>query len=216
MTFSQEELRLALQSGLPGESAHQQMTLRGRLPASDAEDLDPPPKQSAVMLITYPENQTWNLILIKRPDYEGVHSGQISFPGGKMEKSDADLLETAVREAREEVGIERHFMETIGKLSKIYIPPSHFMVHPFVATAASRPELAGDPREVQEILHVPITSFIGEDKVVQEKVYISQNKLSMNVPAFKVGNHVIWGATAMILSEFAGICEWIRKKRLEY
>jgi 8-oxo-dGTP pyrophosphatase MutT (NUDIX family) len=213
MTFSPEELRSALFSGLPGESAHKQMTLRGRVPAHEAENLDPPPRQSAVMLMLYPKDQSWNIILIKRPDYDGVHSGQIALPGGKQETFDENLLETALREAKEEVGISREALEPIGQLSKIYIPPSHFMVHPFVATLPSRPDLIGDTREVQEILHIPVTAFLGEDKVVMEKVFISQNKLSMNVPAFKVENHVIWGATAMILSEFAHVCEWIIKKR---
>lgn len=213
MTFSPEELRLALSSGLPGENAHRRMTLRGRISATEAEILDPPPTQSAVLLLLYPFEETWNIVLIKRPDYEGVHSGQIALPGGKQESSDEGLLQTALREAREEVGIATDEIQPIGNLSKIYIPPSHFMVHPYVAVCKNRPHLVGDVREVKEILHVPVHSFIGEDKIILEKIFIPRNNLFMKVPAYKVDSHIIWGATAMILSEFAFICEMITKKR---
>lgn len=87
MLFSTIDLRNALNNTLPGEAAHSKMTLKGRLPVIEAELLTPPPTPSAVMLIVYPEGVEWNIILIKRPDYQGVHSGQIAFPEAKWNYS---------------------------------------------------------------------------------------------------------------------------------
>lgn len=212
MLFSTIDLRNALNNPLPGEAAHSKMTLKGRLPVIEAELLNPPPTPSAVMIIVYPEGAEWNIILIKRPDYQGVHSGQIAFPGGKMELSDSDLLATALRESKEEIDISPDILEPLGKLSRIYIPPSHFMVHPFVTATSEKPNLRGDSREVEKILHVPVSSFFGESKITIEKVQVQPGNMTMKVPAFKVDEHIIWGATAMILSEFAAICQSLMKK----
>ena len=207
-----EEIRHSLAQDLPGERAHQLMNIRGRLPASDALHLDPPPRNSAVMLILFPENNKWNLVLIQRPDYDGVHSGQIAFPGGKAEPGDTDLLSTAMRESQEEIGINTDELIPVGSLSTVYIPPSNFLVHPFVSILPAKPNLIPDPREVQDIIYSPASQFIGDEKVQIYQVPMQQSGLIMKVPAYQLENHIVWGATAMILAEFMAVCGTILQK----
>ncbi|TSA27429.1 MAG: CoA pyrophosphatase [Bacteroidetes bacterium] len=158
-------------------------------------------KPSGVLLLIYPIEEEPCMVFIQRPDYGGVHSGQISLPGGKRERGDPDLLATALRESQEEVGIIREQIEILGRLSDLYIPPSRFLVSPFVGYCRYRPDFIKDPSEVKEIIEVKIRDLFSEEALQLLKHNVGLG-IRLKAPAFVVNGHVIWGATAMILSEF--------------
>jgi hypothetical protein len=146
-----------------------------------------------------------------RPRYPGVHSGQISLPGGKVEPTDQDLAETALRESKEEIGVNPENIRLLGNLTNLYIPPSNFMVTPFVGYQSVRPVFKPDPSEVAEIIEVSLDSFLDNSIIRQKRMKLALG-LTMKVPAYCIGSHVIWGATAMILSEFRVIIEEIKQE----
>lgn len=161
---------------------------------------NPNPKLSAVAAIVFPDKEEANLLLIERQTYDGAHSGQIGFPGGKMEMFDASLEDTARRETEEEVGISGHIPILIKELSQVYIPPSGYLVHPFLFLIDSLPELALDPREVQSIVKLPVRRLMEDQTLVEGNIPTSQGT-SIRTKYFEHSNKKIWGATAMMLAE---------------
>lgn len=157
-------------------------------------------KQAAVLLYCYPKGGQMHLSLIKRTEYEGVHSGQISFPGGKKEKSDRSLQHTAVRECNEELGTHINEKKQLISLTPLYIPPSNFLVTPFLAYESFYPKFSPDLREVAIHIEIPLFKIL-ELEIEQHRLETSLGK-EIQVPCFTYQNHFIWGATAMILSEF--------------
>ena len=158
------------------------------------------PKRAAVLIHFYPSyNGQLSLVLIERNKYPGVHSGQISFPGGKYEDKDKDLFATALREANEEVAIQKSTVEYIRTLSKIFIPPSNFMVTPFLSYSSFCPDLIPERSEVSEIIEFPLNDLL-EMRISLTRL-INSSKNSVEIPCFKYNQKIIWGATAMILSE---------------
>lgn len=151
-------------------------------------------------MLFHPKNGKANLVLTKRNTYPGVHSSQISFPGGKAEPEDADLTQTALRETFEEVGISPHEIEVIMAFTEIYIPPSNFLVQPFLGIANSEPEFKPDPKEVTAIIQLPLDTFLDDSILTSSEMQTSYAQ-SIMVPAFVFEGHIVWGATAMILSE---------------
>jgi 8-oxo-dGTP pyrophosphatase MutT (NUDIX family) len=146
-----------------------------------------------------------SLVVIRRNSYNGVHSGQISFPGGKYEEGDRDLVDTACREAKEELGIEHKEIIIAGLLTPLYVPPSNYIIYPVVATAKRKINFHPDPREVCGYKCVPLSRM---DPALARTVNIAfedkestENEAYLNVPAFVEGDYIIWGATAMIISE---------------
>ncbi|MCX6283043.1 MAG: CoA pyrophosphatase [Bacteroidetes bacterium] len=158
-------------------------------------------KPSGVLILLYPYKEDIYFVLMKRPDYTGVHSGQISLPGGKFENTDRDLIKTAVREAKEEVGIDPSAVNIMGILTPLYIPPSNYIVTPVIAWSDQRPKFKKEPREVDEIIEVSLADFL-DDKNVQTKRVKLFIGLSADFPCYYINRNIIWGATAMILSEF--------------
>lgn len=158
------------------------------------------PRQSAVMMLFYPKEDAAHLVLIKRNTYPGIHSAQISFPGGKAEPEDKDLAQTALRETCEEIGVASAEIDIVMPFTEIYIPPSNFLVYPFLGLAARAPTFNPDPKEVDAILEVSLTDFLDDSFIIATDMQTSYSE-SINVPAFKFGDHIVWGATAMILSE---------------
>jgi len=157
------------------------------------------PKTAAVMLIIYNKESTPNILLIKRQENLNYHPGQISFPGGTHEGTET-FAETALRETHEEVGINPETLTVAGNLHPVYIPPSDFLVHPFAAWHDSRPVFTPCREEVSDIIEVKIIDLYDPDSRGSET---RQNDGSeITVPYFKVNEHKVWGATAMILSEF--------------
>ena len=139
--------------------------------------------------------------MMLRPEYGGVHSGQVSFPGGRVEKSDTGLVQTALRESNEELGIPQEKVEILGNLTELFIIASNFTVLPVVGSLDFRPEFIPDEREVVEIIETPISNLL-DSKVIKERGFEVGAGYSINAPYFDINGHHVWGATAMMLSEF--------------
>lgn len=158
-------------------------------------------RKAGVMALFYPDNQGETyLILILRKTYKGVHSAQVGFPGGKYEIEDPDLKYTALRETYEEVGVSMEAMEVLRPLTPMYIPPSNFIVSPFLGTTLKTPVFIKQDEEVEDLIEVRLTDFLDDKNTTTVPVMTSLNKELM-VPAFILNEYVVWGATAMMLSE---------------
>lgn len=198
-----EQLTKRLREPLPGLNAHLKMASQSRLKWL-MEGMDwSKAKRSGVLILLYPDNGTIKTVLILRPDYEGMHGGQVSLPGGKREESDTDLVDTALRETQEELGIPSHSVHVIGTLSELYIPPSNFLVLPVVGFTPDRPSFKPDPVEVKEIIEVDIQQL--SDPYFRTTKEIRVKGFTLSAPCYIVNGATIWGATAMILSELAEI-----------
>ena len=158
------------------------------------------PKLAAVLMLLYPKNEITHLALIVRNSYPGVHSSQIGFPGGKVEMSDSNLEETALRETHEEVGISPDKIEIIKPFSQIYIPPSNFLVAPFMGISHQELNFIPDLDEVKRVLEFPLEAFLDENTITNVKMTTSY-ATDIEVPAFMVEKYVVWGATAMMMRE---------------
>ena len=159
------------------------------------------PKLAGVLALCYP-NKDWetSFLLILRKSYPGIHSNQISFPGGKMEDRDTDLLDTALREAKEEVGVQPSNVEIVKELSPLYIPPSNFRVSPFLGFAREPLSFVKQDSEVENLVEVPLSMLLNPDFEGTSQLSTSYSKM-MEVPVFNFQGYTVWGATAMVLSE---------------
>ena len=158
-------------------------------------------KNAGVLALFYPNtNQETCFVLILRKTYKGVHSAQIGFPGGKLETQDASIKAAALRETFEEIGVPIKNIKILRALSEVYIPPSNFYVHPFIGISTKTPLFVKQDDEVEAIIEVSLTHFFDDANVISEKVKTSYST-DVEVPAFKLNNHIVWGATAMMLSE---------------
>ena len=193
-----------------GEISHAKMSPPYRLElAKKMRQKAKSAKQAGVMALFYPntELQT-NLVLILRKTYKGVHSAQVGFPGGKFEEGDGSLMTTAVRETEEEVGVASTKVKIIKPMSPLYIPPSNFFVHPFVGVLDETPRFYKQEDEVEDIIEVALRDFMDESNVLKTKVPTSYN-IEVEVPAFNLNNHIVWGATAMMLSELKDLLKQV-------
>jgi 8-oxo-dGTP pyrophosphatase MutT (NUDIX family) len=181
---------------LPGISAHERMRPAYNKLLSEKQKL----KESAVLILLYPVNDIPHFVLMKRTVDNSPHSGQISLPGGKMESSDIDLFDTAIRETFEEIGIPEKEIGMIGQLTPVPIVLSGFRVNPFVGYIDYKPVWRINPREVDYLIEISLTELLNPSNVLDEKV--EHNKKTYNIPFFSLKNEKVWGATAMILSEF--------------
>lgn len=186
---------------LPGEEAHFKMAPMERIVNLKNIDLESKnPRIAAVMMLFYPKNGKTHLVLIVRNSYKGVHSAQIAFPGGKYEPEDETFDITALRETKEEIGIHPNAIEIVKSFTPLYIPPSNFMVHPFLGIAQEELIFIPDIHEVADIIELPLAVFLSDEIVVTTNLSTSYAK-NILVPAFKIEEHIVWGATAMMLSE---------------
>jgi len=158
------------------------------------------PKASAVVTLFYPKNKRTMILLIVRSKYPGVHSSQIAFPGGKKELGDKDLEDTALRELQEEVGISSEMVQLVKQWSELYIPPSNFLVTPFLGIATQLPIWKIQEEEVAQIIELDLDILLSES-IVEQVTMNTSYAHDIQVPAFVIEGHIIWGATAMILSE---------------
>lgn len=195
-----EHLYQQFQRELPGLSAHALMAPSKRPTAAQAK-VSANPKLSAVMVLFYPVDYKPHFCLMQRPTYEGTHSGQVSFPGGKMEPEDDSLKTTALRETFEEVGVEQDKIQVMGELTQVYIPPSNFLVSPFVGFLDERPTFVPDDYEVAEVLEVPVTTLLDDSIIKRGKIPVGSMGIKVNAPYFEIHQKIVWGATAVMLSE---------------
>jgi 8-oxo-dGTP pyrophosphatase MutT (NUDIX family) len=163
-------------------------------------------KKAAVIAALYEDDNKVRLILILRNTYNGVHSNQIGFPGGRVEDYDKTLFDTAIRETYEEIGVRVQKNELIRELHEIYIPPSNFNVYPFLVILNHPPSFVKDDKEVKEVITIDLESLLN-CKITQIQIPIPAKLNELNiqndveVPAFKLAGYNVWGATAMMLSE---------------
>jgi len=161
------------------------------------------PRQAGVLLLLYPIHTALHLVLTVRTSDLNHHSGQISLPGGGWEEGDTSLQATALREAQEEIGIATDRLELLGALTPFYVPPSNNVVHPFVAYAPQRFVFRPDPREVAELLEVPLHLLL--DPATRREEDWMRRGATLHVPLYAVGEHKVWGATAIVLAEFLAL-----------
>ncbi len=195
--LTQADIRAALQKPLPGIAAQIKLAPLVRIeslrtaPPADA-------RTAGVLILLYQHEGAWYFPLMKRTEDGLTHGGQISLPGGSQEAGES-LQETALREACEEIGAAH--VEVLGQLSTLYIPPSNFLVTPTVGYVAGRPDFHCDPREVAELIEVPLSMLL-DPQVVKREPWTLRGT-TVEVPFYQIGPHKVWGATAMILSEFS-------------
>jgi 8-oxo-dGTP pyrophosphatase MutT (NUDIX family) len=198
----QERLKLPL----PGSVAHDVMRATPVGPITPNFKHTRPARPGAVLIALYQDGNTIKFPLIKRQEYLGAHSGQVSLPGGKAEEGE-DSIETALREGEEEIGIKRDQLSIIGKLSDFFVIPSNFLVTPIVAVSNTSLELNPDPREVSKILTGNLFELISQD-AIRNKEILAAGSFRMMAPHFEIEGEVVWGATAMILNE---LCHIVRE-----
>lgn len=159
------------------------------------------PKRAAVLSLLFPdENMEMQMIFMLRKTYQGVHSNQIGFPGGKLENDDDSLEITALRETHEEIGVSSKKITVLRELTEVYIPPSNFLVLPFLGMISERPKYILEEKEVERIIEIPLKQVLSDDFISTKNITTSYAK-NLEVPIFKFEDEVIWGATAMMLSE---------------
>lgn len=157
-------------------------------------------RKGAVLILFYPHAEGCRIPFIKRPIYKGVHSGQVSFPGGKWEPDDSGLDFTAKRETEEEIGVDQSKIEIFGQLSDLFIAPSNFSVSPYLGFMKETPAFDPDPREVHRVIECEF-SYLIDRSIRKRKKMEARNVPNMDVPYFDIDEEVVWGATAMMLSE---------------
>ncbi len=199
-----ENIRAKLLNTLPGIDAQMKMA-----PPTRTSDMQAPAyaRQGGVLVLLIEGDKNWNTILIRRTEDGQTHGGQISFPGGKKDLSDADIIATALRECEEEIGINKNEIDVLGTLTPLYISPSNFLVTPTLAYIKNVQAFKPSEKEVQEIIKVPLPMLF-DPLIKQLRNVRSTNSKNdnMSVPVYLLGEDiVIWGATAMMISEMEHI-----------
>ncbi|MEN8226221.1 MAG: CoA pyrophosphatase [Bacteroidota bacterium] len=204
-------LKAALSDGLPGIPSHMKMVPAIRRKEMESQCGGENARKAAVLICFYPDGDDIHFALIRRNEYDGVHSGQISFPGGRFENSDRNMVHTALREAEEETNILEGDVEVLGEITPIYIPPSNYIVSPFVGWTPQKPEFIPEPAEVSEILSISIKELLNPANRQMKNIQHSDHNI-IEVPCFYIQDHIIWGATAMMLSEMSDIWKMAKGK----
>jgi 8-oxo-dGTP pyrophosphatase MutT (NUDIX family) len=168
-------------------------------------------RNSAVLILFYPSEGQIYIPMIVRPVYKGVHSGQVAFPGGRMEKDDRHYADTALREAFEEIGVKPAIVEILGMLSPLYVPASNYIVYPVVGTTQARPDFVLDPREVAMLIEIPLYELQDVNRIGAKEIIVRDN-ITIQAPFYDLQGQTVWGASAMILSELLTVLEEIGLK----
>ena len=168
-----------------------------------------PPRPGSVIILLFDDHGVIKFPLIKRAEYQGAHSGQISLPGGKAEAGE-DAIETALRECEEEIGVPARDITVLGRLSEFYVIPSNFLVTPVVASIKERPVYNPDPHEVFRVIEADLDDLVRDD-AVRVKEILAAGHYRMNAPHFEIENEIVWGATAMMLNELRMVVREVLK-----
>ncbi len=200
-------LRAALARPLPGLEAQLRMAPKPRTgwdPLKFPEDA----RDAAAMLLLYPHNEVVNIALTVRGSELRNHTGQVSFPGGRVDDGEG-IEEAALREAHEEVGVDPRSLEILGRLTPLHIPVSRYILHPVVAVTPARPAFQRAEWEVARIIEAPI-DLLQDPETVKREVrtrVVNGQEIDVDVPFYDVDGERVWGATAMVLAEFCALIE---------
>ena len=206
MQFDIDILKQKLNAPLPGKSSHLKMAPLNRAKALSNNAIDvAAAKQSAVLILLFKQNDVLKMIVIRRSNHVGIHAGQIAFPGGRYEDDDLTVLNTALREIHEEIGITKDEVEVLGRLSDIYVPPSNFLISVFVGFLNKKPNYKLQQSEVAEVIEIPFNTFLQPDIIKHKNFYVSEIKDPSYAPYYDVPNASIWGASAMVISELIDV-----------
>lgn len=189
-----------LSKPLPGLSGQNRMAPSDRTRLKFPTEPGKNSRTAAVLLLLYPRHGKIHTVFIQRPSYPGIHGGQISLPGGKSEPGDLFPEDTALREAREEIGVTPSRVLLLGKLSPLYIPVSDTMVQPVVGAITNPPAFRPDPTEVEFVIETPLEKLL-DPLAVHHKTEIWDGH-ELHIPYYDLRGYHLWGATAMIMSEF--------------
>lgn len=199
-----QKLQSKLALPLPGEKAQMYMAPSSRRVPAFYINKSKSQRMSSVMIMLYLENGKWKFPLIQRPKNSGVHSGQMALPGGRMEEFDSNRIMTAIRETREEIGVETGNIVVLGVLSELLIQASQNTVLPVVSYLPGKPDFKPDPAEVDSIHVVSLGDLLDEGRRKVTDIPVTEN-ITIEAPYYDVAGKIVWGATAMILSEFLHI-----------
>lgn len=189
-----------LKQPLPGSIAHEPLRATPAGLIVPRFEHRSPPKPGSVLILLYEEKGKIMFPLTKRPDYMGTHGGQISLPGGKTEGAET-RIETALREAEEEIGISASKINVLGSLTEFFVIPSNFLITPIIGYLNEAPDFKPDSKEVKKIIYTSVDDLLRDD-AVHTKEIMAANMFPMSAPHFEIENEIVWGATAMMLNEF--------------
>ncbi|MFQ3213461.1 MAG: 8-oxo-dGTP pyrophosphatase MutT (NUDIX family) [Marivirga sp.] len=198
-----EFLKQRLQANLPGELAHQKM-MATQIGQQFRMNHTTPPRKGGVMIALFEEDGKLYFPLTQRPKYDGVHGGQVSLPGGKMEVHDEDLIATAIRETAEEIGVLITRSQVIGTLTDLNVTASNFIVSPVVSILEGKPKFNRDPREVDQIFSAELGHLSHHQTLKETELTVGPN-IRLRAPYFDIEEKIVWGATSMILNEFVAL-----------
>lgn len=201
-----EKLTLRLQEPLPGKQAHDKMASDSRLKLKFPSPGERT-RESAVLILFYPSQNKIFLPLILRPQYDGVHGGQMAFAGGRAEKEDESLVRTALREAQEEIGVRLTDIKVIGQLTKLFIPPSNFFVQPVVGYMTHKPDFYPDAREVDKVIEITLEDMT--NPAIKGRKILNVRGVEIDAPFYEIHGNTVWGATAMMISELLMVIDEI-------
>ena len=192
-------MSIALNEPLPGREAQILMAPQPIDEKRFKEDPLNPARLGGVMILLYPDGNDIRLPLMKRPTYNGAHSGQVSLPGGKYEEGDSDLIMTSLRETEEEIGVSTSKIQVLGKLSEMFIVASNFKVFPTVGVINEKPVFFPDSKEVEAIYTPALSELMDLNKRKVKTMHFPP--YTIHSPYFDIEGETVWGATAMILGE---------------
>ena len=202
------QLKITINNDLPGEESHQKMRViydqSIELPFSKINSIP-----AAVLILLYLADNKIYFFLTKRTDELKHHKGQISLPGGTQEGNEK-LIDTALRETQEEIGINKTSISIIGTISPLFVPVTGFMIYPFIGYSLNKLNPKPDPVEVATIFSVNISDLLNKKNRTTEQQNIRGH--DVQVPYFKLNDYQVWGATSMILSEFRDLIKFINEK----
>jgi len=202
------QLKITINNDLPGEESHKKMRViydqSIELPFSKINST-----QAAVLILLYLVDNEIYFFLTKRTDELKHHKGQISLPGGTQEGNEK-LIDTALRETQEEIGINKTSISIIGTITPLFVPVTGFMIYPFIGYSLNKLNPKPDPAEVATIFSVNISDLLNKENRTTEKRNI--RGYDVQVPYFKLNDYQVWGATSMILSEFRDLIKSINEK----
>ena len=202
------QLKITINNDLPGKESHQKMRViydqSIELPFSKINSIP-----AAVLILLYLAYNEIYFFLTKRTDELKHHKGQISLPGGTQEGNEK-LIDTALRETQEEIGINKTSISIIGTITPLFVPVTGFMIYPFIGYSHNKLEPKPDPVEVATIFSVNISDLLNEENRTTEQRNI--RGYDVQVPYFKLNDYQVWGATSMILSEFRDLIKYINEK----